>query len=175
MKQTFVAIMMIMLVLSGSAFCKESITVELVDGALLIMADDAAAADLEQKVEALKKDAGTAEKLMEAISSEHWDGVTVELFEKPSMASMSGVKVVTFTMREAQLRGVLPPLEGLERESAVKVLKVFGIETVDMDVFDEGNSGALAKKVYMARGKLVAFRGTGAFDTVKILTGEQAE
>lgn len=172
MKRTLIAIAALALAVSGTAYSNESITVELPGAALLIMANDAAGADLEAKIEDMKKRAGGAEELEEMIAAEFGDSVKVELFESPAESTITGLVSLTMTMREAQLRGYLPPLEGLEREAAAGVLRKMGFTVVEMAEFGSGKSGEIAEKAYISGGRLVAFEGTGAFDEVRLLAGE---
>lgn len=172
MKKTLIAAAAIALLASSAAFCNESITVELPGAALLIMANDEAGEGLEARIDEMKKRAGDAVELTKMINGEFGDSVTVELFESPAESTAPGMKVAMMTLREAELRGFIPPVEGLKREAAEKLLKKFGFAVVEMEQFEKGKTDNFAEQAYISGGRVIALEGLSAFDEVKLLTGE---
>lgn len=173
MKKSFLAVMIFAIALNAGAAARasESMTLEMMDGALLVVAEDDVADAVERRAESLKQEMDSAEKVRGILAGEFGSKVTLELFFKPTIGNMAGLKIERLTVREAILRGELPPIEGLEMKAAVAILEKCGFSVTEDSLFTGMQNGDAAREAFLTEGRLAALSGSRPMDIVEILTG----
>lgn len=111
------------------------------------------------------------------IIERYGDSVRVEYFSEVGFEELSKGKKNRVPVREAMIRGLLPPIEGLKMDEALMVLGGFGFSAAGDQEFSMMPDAEKIVKLIEASGPLLVLTGTGPFDEIMIyrLDGEEQD
>jgi hypothetical protein len=163
---------------SRAAAADESLsqaTIELKGHAFFIRADDRIIGDIEQWAGTEEARGADFGKVKQYLDTQFGGRIKIEEFHSAELVSIKGMTSVAMTVREAVLKGRIPPIEGLLPEEALIVLEAFGFTTILYHDYNTMSDQEQYGKLYSGEGPLAALGGTGPFDTITLFYKESNE
>ncbi len=147
----------------------ESMTVELDGRAVLLYADTKILDEIETMKHEGFKGIETADDFIELIKNRFGNDIKYEVFVLPGVSDMSEVyKTTVLPLREAVLRGIIPPVEGLDASRADRVLTVFGFKTLSSSEMEKMSEQERGRMLYLSEGTIVILTNTEPFSEIII-------
>lgn len=153
---------------AGSAGAAETMTVEIAGRAILVRAPQPVIEDIRSIRDSLPEDISTAADFIEIIERRYGGEVHYEVFKTPGMSDFSEYEKTEINVREAVLRGIIPPVEGLDNAAAAKVLNRFGFGAFKHDEIDTMDDESRARMFYLADETIIVFTDTAPFSKIVI-------
>jgi len=163
-----VSALILLLAAAGAARAETiSMTVETGGYALLVTGDEAVISEIDAALEKIKPGNENAAALASSLLEKYPGKVEIEMFAVPGSAAADAV-ITRLTVREAVLRGVTPPVEGLSFEEASAVLAAFGFTVFSGKDFDRMSEAGRRREFYLAEGTALMLDGAGPYDYITI-------
>ena len=146
-----------------------TLTIETQSGAALMSGPEDDIVALREHIQTHEPAEWTAERIAEFAAAEFEGRVTVQVFRETDITGQ-GLERMRMPLRRALLRGLLPPVEGLDMEQAAAVLAAAGFQAVSREKWDAMDDAAHLALVAASTRPVIVLDGLAAQHDVTIIS-----